>query len=210
MLTDEIKERIENATVKLITGGKRGLGVIVPGEFILTAAHCVDYSLMGDMSVGAPYFEEIESIKGKFISIPYVVEPISDIAVLGCPDGQCFFKEAEGYEEIYSKLEAVTLCTREYEIEKPFDAFIYTHENTWLEVKALCQEPLLQWFYASTITLKHEKELRPGTSGGPIVNDLGELLGVVSQGYYEGKHAWACNALPVWVVRDITKNNDST
>jgi len=202
MLTDNIKKRIENATVRVANGG--ALGVIVPGEFILTAAHCVKYSLRGDMAVGVPYFEEIESINGNFKATPYVVEPVSDIAVLGCPDGQCF-QEAEGYEEIYSKLEAVSLCTREYEIDKPFDAYIYTHENTWLEVKAVCQEPLWQWIHAGTITLKHEKELKAGTSGGPIVNDLGELLGVVSQGQFSGKHAWACKALPVWVVKGITQ-----
>jgi len=51
---------------------------------------------------------------------------------------------------------------------------------------------------------------REGTSGGPIVNEDGELLGVVSQGVHSGKHAWVRKALPVWIIPEITRNKDST
>lgn len=208
MLTNKIKKRIERATVTIIKLG--GQGVIVPGKYILTAAHCINFSCKGDMAVRAPFFEDIQTSKGKIRATPYLVEPVSDIAVLGCLDGQVH-EEAEDYERICGSIEPVPVCTENYEIDKPFDVFIYTHEKKWLRVKAICQDPLWgEWIHAGTITTRHRDVLKGGTSGGPIVNEDGELLGVVSQGVLSGKHAWVCKALPVWIIPEITHNKGST
>lgn len=47
---------VEKATVAL--QGKGGQGVLVGGNLILTAAHCVTFSLEGYMTMGDPYMEK--------------------------------------------------------------------------------------------------------------------------------------------------------
>ena len=63
MLSEAIKKRVEKATVKLISKG--GQGILVPGGFIITAAHCVDFDCGGSMALGEYFIEEIETIKGQ-------------------------------------------------------------------------------------------------------------------------------------------------
>jgi len=49
-----LKERIRDEVVKatLIVPAKGGRGILVPGGFIVTAAHCVECACDGSMSVG--------------------------------------------------------------------------------------------------------------------------------------------------------------
>jgi hypothetical protein len=50
MTLDQARARTRAATVQLPTKG--GQGVLVPGGFVLTAAHCIDWSLDGGMALG--------------------------------------------------------------------------------------------------------------------------------------------------------------
>jgi hypothetical protein len=92
-----IKERIAGATVRLSNSG--GRGVLVPGGFILTAAHCVTWDHEGGMVLGDWYVERVETATGvTMLAQVYAVEPVADIAVLGGPDGQELFDDAEAFE----------------------------------------------------------------------------------------------------------------
>src|SRR5690242_9920977 len=86
MITDEIKDRVARATVRLTAVG--GQGVLVPGGYILTAAHCINWDGRGGMTNGDDYFiEPIETRDGtKLLAGPCAVEPMSDLAVLCSPD----------------------------------------------------------------------------------------------------------------------------
>jgi hypothetical protein len=100
-LTNGVKTRTENATVRFLRRSKRGVvqpvaqGVLVPGGFILTAAHCIDWVGTGSMTLGDWYIEKIRARNGSEYNIsPYVVEPMLDIAALGALDSQEFSEQA--------------------------------------------------------------------------------------------------------------------
>jgi hypothetical protein len=56
------KTRVEKATVRIDSRG--GLGVLVPGAFILTATHCIQWSGTGGMALGDVYPESITTADG--------------------------------------------------------------------------------------------------------------------------------------------------
>ena len=76
-----VKAKVAKATVRLTRSG--GQGVLVCGNVILTAAHCIGFNLEGGMVLGDFYIEDIETAQGMLKVGPLAVEPISDIAVLG-------------------------------------------------------------------------------------------------------------------------------
>lgn len=213
-LSDKLKKQVENATVKIIRRG--GQGVVVRGGLILTAAHCVEFTCVGYMALGDYYIEEIETSSGILKAAPLAVEPVKDIAVLGPPDEQAFCEEAEAYEEWHKNIEPIPLCFRQYERFQKLDAYIFTHEGTWIKGKAThCGEDKSAFVFDSIDPVKG------GTSGGPIVNEYGELLGVVSTGSetpiamskeelgeYNDFHPRASIALPVWVIRRINADEE--
>jgi hypothetical protein len=49
-MSEESRTRVERATVRLVERG--GRGVLVPGEFIITATHCIVWSGAGGMPMG--------------------------------------------------------------------------------------------------------------------------------------------------------------
>jgi hypothetical protein len=112
-----IKERVAAATVKFpCTGGQ---GVLVPagerlgGGLILTAAHCTHWKHTGIMALGddAEFVHPIEVAGGgeaareffprgrRLLVYPLAVESISDLAVLGAPDGQWMHEACEAFEQ---------------------------------------------------------------------------------------------------------------
>ena len=58
-MDDRIRKRIENATVTITKLG--GRGVLVSNGIILTAAHCINWSVEGGMVLGDHYHEIIET-----------------------------------------------------------------------------------------------------------------------------------------------------
>ena len=88
---------LANATVTLLKKG--GRGVLVPGNLILTTAHCVEFTREGDVVLGDYFIEEIETLHGKLKVGPLAVEPVQDIAVLVALDDQVFYKEVDMFNE---------------------------------------------------------------------------------------------------------------
>ena len=71
-----------SATVRLTKKG--GCGVLVPGGFILTAAHCVEWSATGGMALGDYCMEPVETRQGaKFMVSVCAVEPVPAYVALG-------------------------------------------------------------------------------------------------------------------------------
>lgn len=209
MLDDTKKKIVVSATVDL----PRGRGVLVTNGFILTASHLIDYDLIDKLFLGEPYIEEIKTVMGSFRVALLAVEPASDIAVLGCLDNQTFYEEAEQYENFCENTPAINLCMK-YINRKPyneleFNAYVYTHEGKWITVKA--------GFYGrptGRLWADFSEPIKGGTSGSPIVTQDGELLGVVSSSGESGGiptgglQAHACCALPQWLVRTITDDQN--
>src|SRR5260221_2969585 len=102
--------RVADATVQLTRLG--GQGVLVPGGFILTAAHCVDWTVKGNSMgiLGDHFLESIETRSGaKFRVRPCAVEPVSDIAALGEPDNQELAEDCEAFETWRAKTKAIAV-----------------------------------------------------------------------------------------------------
>jgi hypothetical protein len=199
------RAEIEKAIVTVTKKG--GQGVLVADNLILTAAHCVNFSCEGEMVLGEWYIEEIETTLGRLKVCPLAIEPVSDIAVLGALDGQTFPDEQEQFENFCMHVKPVSICAQDFELFQEFPVYIHTHERTWIEAKAqLCRrEGGMLWIAAS-------QQIKGGTSGGPVVNAAGELVGVMSNASIitealpksTGRIPRPHLTLPVWVWQQIS------
>ncbi len=194
---------VVKATVTFLR--KEGQGILVNGNLILTAAHCIDFSCEGEMALDHHFIEDIKTIEGELKVAPLCVEPVSDIVVLGSLDGQTFFKESMDFEKFCQHTKPIPLCQNDFALFQQFKVHIYTHKGTWVTGSAMqCQED------AHALWIDFDEQIEGGTSGGPIINDVGELVGIVStSSISEGERKCMGAsprphlALPIWVCRQI-------
>lgn len=194
-------KKVEQASVRLTK--KMGQGVIIPGGFILTAAHCISWDIEGGMPLGDFYLEPVKSRCGEFAASVEAVEPVSDIAILGPPDRQNFYDEFDSYQMIIAKLLPVPISLIKPKPFQPLPAFIRTHKETWIRAEAQLGRK-----DAPTLRLKTEEQVESGTSGGPVVDEDGCLLGVIS---HSSENMKDCSGsiprpyftLPCWIVKRI-------
>lgn len=195
----EIFTRIENATVTLLKKG--GQGILIKNQIILTACHCVDYTLSGDMVLGEYYIEEIVTKLGKFKVAPLAIEPINDIAALGELDSQEFYDEVRLYEEFCNNTPPIKICRNKLKLGEKFMVFIYSHERKWITGHAMLMFP-----ESPMIVIEADEPIKGGTSGSGIINEKGEIVGIVSNASeqaYNGNAPRPLLALPVWICRKI-------
>jgi S1-C subfamily serine protease len=205
------RARVEAATVRLSKKG--GQGVLVAGGYVLTAAHCVDWNTEGGMTLGDCRVEPIETATGlSLTAIVCAVEPVADIAVLEGPDGQELFEAAEAFEEWCEDTIPVELSDRPIIPGEWARVHVLAHTGEWIRGQ------IKLWGGGSRsygmIHLQAEAEIRSGTSGGPVVDEEGKLVGVVSQ-FVEvhedrdldlgGRLPVVTMALPVWVLENIRR-----
>jgi trypsin-like peptidase len=204
VMQPELKHVIATATFEIHTK-ERGKGqcVLVDGGLILTAAHCTDYDCKGGMALGDHYLHVISAGKHRLVANTLAVEPVSDIAVLGGPDDQALPDEADAFDELCERTTPVELQREIPEPGVPFSVWIRTHKRTWVAGAATYIRGAKFWYKTRT-------KIQGGTSGGPIVTDTGELVGLVSHapespghGDYGCGAPLACLALPAWALRRI-------
>jgi hypothetical protein len=206
MISKRIRIKVENATVTILKKG--GRGVLVKNGLILTAAHCIEFKCDGEMALGDYFIEEIETSEGKKLKVvPYAVEPVSDIAVLGSLDGQTFYKEATEFENFCEGKKGLSLCLKKFAWRVEVPGWIYTHKKTWIKGKMTKYDTKKN---APTISFDADEDIEAGTSGSPIINERGELMGIVSYAAgtdgttREGMVPSPLFALPVWLYQEIT------
>jgi len=168
----DIFKNVEKATVRLPKGGQ---GVLVSGDLILTAAHCIRFSLEGEMVFDTHFIEEIETKSGPIKACAWAVEPVSDIAVVGALDYQAFDKEVEDFEEFCINTPSVPLYQGDFPLFEASQVHIYTHKGTWIKGNVTLYRK-----GANQLGLEADEQIEQGTSGGPIINDKGELVGIAS------------------------------
>ena len=198
------RERVERATVTLTKKG--GRGVLTTDNLILTAAHCIDFKTTGEMTLGEHFIETIRTASGEECAVrPLAVEPLADIAVLGALDEQEFPPHiVESFETFCDATEPVPVCANVPALFKPFSVCIFTHKRTWIEGTAKLMDR-----YASKFFVRVNEPIEGGTSGSPIVNKRGELVGIVcdsgtteelaSHGYVSVGASPLPGALPLWM-----------
>jgi len=208
-LRKAVAARVDEAVVRLPSVG---LGVLVPGGLIVTAAHCIKWPAEGNMSLSDSSVEEIRTADGRSIKTrTLAVEPIGDLAVLGELDGQAspeFFEANNAYDDFCSATKPLELAIHELDVGEPFDAYVFTHDKGIIPVRirqnAIVAEHL--WFDA-------DQRILGGTSGGPVVTPDGRLLGIVHTvgdsrrpGHQEGCVGTAARVhlvAPLWLVRKM-------
>lgn len=189
-----------------------GRGVLVPGGFVLTVAHCIKWNGDGRMAMGALFIEPIRTAQGSELHLtPLAVDPVSDIAVLGSLDGQEFYEESEAFDTWQEATTPVHLATRLPQLgvppDKPtFPVHVLTHDRGWIK-GTLGRYGFPGPPVCGQLVLHAEGAINGGTSGSPVVDANGLLLGVVS--HIVGEPATdspmpiAWWALPRWVLLAI-------
>jgi hypothetical protein len=214
----DIGAEIAAATVR-VTGypsdvEKAGLGVLVGNGYLATAAHCLefDHDTGARITLGEYVCYGVETAEGeKLKAAPVFIESVSDIAILGPLDRNVFDGEWAGaYESFCERTRPVPIWrgpvagTRSSPRGKAFRVHIHTHERSWIEAEATFGGD-----GRPHVRFDAEMRIEGRSSGGPVVNDSGELLAVVTAagGYLgltrEGRAPLLRHALPPWLFREI-------
>lgn len=225
------KARVMNATVQVgNSNGSHGRGVLVAGGFIVTAAHCINWDSKGGMVLGDHYLEEIVTSGGETFRLsPWAVEPLSDVALLGAPDSQLFYDDADAFETWQEQTNPVLLSkwgpmsdkrraiaqaafadalnAQPSKADLPsavrsIDVYAMSLAGDWLGGKARhygLGEP------TGAIAIETMDSLTSGMSGGPVVDRSGRLVGVVSCGNTNGTIPLIHLAIPAWARARIIK-----
>lgn len=202
--------RVVNATVHL--DDKGGQGVLVPGGFILTAAHCIKWNGDGGMTLG-DYYLEPEPVTTKsgarFRVGPHAAEPVADIAVLGSLDDRVFSDDCNKFEQWREATHPVPIANGKHRFRDPLRVSILTHKGKWIGANVVRYSATWVPLHG-VLCIEADDHIASGTSGGPVVDSSGQLVGVISHscdttshGKYVGMLPIASLALPQWVWRII-------
>jgi hypothetical protein len=132
--------RISRAVVRLPKLG--GLGVLVPGGFVVTAAHCIGWTSAGPMALGDYYREPIVTADGQELVVaPLAVEPVSDLAVLGAMDEQEFRHEVDAFKAFCETTPPVPLAMDELVTFVSHRAYVFTHDQGVIEATVQLNGP---------------------------------------------------------------------
>lgn len=193
------RPKIDDAVVQIPSMGGRG---VLIGEIIVTAAHCVSFKTDGSMILGDYIIEEVETRCGERIKVtPLAVEPVADIAVLGCLDAQEFPDEAKAFGEYCKVTSPFPLARRRIPCGKPVAIRVLNADGKWTDGEAeLCDES------GPYIWIEAQSEIIGGASGGPILNHHEELIAIVSNSSVPtpglkstGRCPYLLNVLPQWI-----------
>ena len=172
------------------------------GRLILTAAHCIEFNTEGGMVLGDYHLEEVETHMGNFRVSPIFIEPLSDIAVLAEADNQEFGEDADAFWTFCDSTNGAVLCRERIRARKPFSVRIRNRDGEWVGGTA---KKFDEWSH--NICVDTSVQIHGGASGGPILTESGELVGIVSNtsegGLLTGTHPHPFRALPERILRQL-------
>jgi hypothetical protein len=200
-LRAKVRRAVEAATVSTETGG---CGVLVPGGYVLTATHCIQWDGTAGLVLGDHHPIAITTRDGAHFRLgPGFADAVTDMAALGDLDCQEASEDCDAFEAWRERIAPIPIRSL-----RPIPGVL---------TRAHVQWPDGEWGHAAvvnwsphetawgTLWLQTARPLVSGMSGGPIVDDDGRVLGVVSHGTKEGRMPLACAALPGWLMKRIKR-----
>jgi len=172
-----IEQRISTANFGRKRFGKVRLRRFVERRLVVTAAHCLP-KLPPAHALSYEEERTYQNLLGRLDSTEqnvwaqcFFVDPVADIAVLGCPDGQVFANEAESYETLTG--DAAALLIGEARNGKGW--VLALDGIHWIPTKLQINSGL----ESSSLEIGPTE---PGMSGSPVLNVRGRAIGVVVVG----------------------------
>lgn len=159
-----------------LAGEWQGQGVVVPDDIVLTAAHCLP-APGGSCFLAEGLHVRVRTPAGRIGFMQAVfVDAVSDIAALVPTDDDPFF--LDGIDPIEVSMEWSKSLV--FEERSPTPGWFYAHD---------AGEVAMEWreINAGTAVLTPTRRIYGGTSGGPIVECTGRLIGIIANSWYSNR-----------------------
>lgn len=199
------EDRVRAATVTLPERG--GRGVLAPGGLVLTATHCLGWDGSLGLALGDHHPVLVEAGGCSFRLGPRFGDGVSDMAALGALDDQAFPNDERVFAEWQRQLRPVPLSP--WLPRTPDARRLRRQPEPWVSHPARLLSLDGRWFAgvvkydfdpSGKVWLEAEEPLESGMSGGPVVDEQGRLLGVISWGSEYGQIPPARFAMPAWIL----------
>jgi hypothetical protein len=171
----------ETACVLNVDGGR---GFIInhnERRLVVTAGHCLPSlppahaaACLEDRTF-AGILASLDGSKNGIWAVCLFVDPVADIAVLGCPDDQTFFEEFDAYNDLTENAPFLQIGKAE-----SGQGYVLSLGGEWVRTE-------LQVFSGMGGSSLSIDPTEAGQSGSPILNDAGQAVGVIVIGTETGE-----------------------
>ena len=183
-----------------------GCGFVVADQYVITAAYCLPQIPISNRSDDV--LTTIRSWDGSDETNLAVIycDIFSDIAILAW---ETFYGDELGGDGLDRRLVLLRVGSADIDLSFPLEMlqpfYVRTHEGVWLSgLTEPCgfDKPCFD-------AVIDEGDIPGGTSGSPVFNQKGEVIGLVSsRGEWGGTQfsvtcPWLAGALPRWYIREL-------
>jgi hypothetical protein len=200
-MDEKTRKLIELATVPIrsegVKPGEGGQGVYIGNNYVLTAAHCLEYDTQGGIIMEDYPIYYIDRPEGDPLwCSPVCIDPCSDLAVVGPCDSQASSKHFLDFLGFFEDLVPIRIRRDPLPLDEAVKIEIRTHLGTWVTGR------MEQCTAGSPFAfLDTDENILGGTSGGPIVDEDGNIVSIVSCfGGSDGETTTSRNSIPsLWL-----------
>jgi S1-C subfamily serine protease len=171
--------------------------------------HSIDWKRAG-LAHGDPHLVAITTKSGAPLRLPPAfADVVSDMAVLEEPDADELYDDALAFELWREDTRPVHVRVWTPAPQESLRVFVLAHTGEWIRGTVI--RPGTRNEPVGRIAIAPEQPIQRATSGGPVVDEWGQLVGVASLGANVGKPVdgdigiipLACAALPGWILKRI-------
>lgn len=176
---------------------------------VITVAHNLPRLTDPTLVHGDPLLVRLAHFDDSSIDVEALVrfvDPCSDLAILDNSSWHCELMDLpdgtrleEAYECLWCDRSDLKISTSIPQNGTSFPVHIYTVDHKWQAATAIVRDRSCPF-----IRLEHEDPLPPGTSGAPVFNDSGEVIGIDSRASSEtgggSVMVLLATALPRWAL----------